>query len=219
MQKQIISLCLFSLVSLVFSDEFCGPQSCGLMCEGGEKCVEDNEVNCCCEPCCARWSCNSIFSPSPKMGCPEERPEFNSPCGNDEDGLHCDFGTIECCGETFPEISMECADGMWIGYYIDTLCILGLAPPCPDDTTTEAAKIEVAKETTTGIVECPAERPDENSTCMDGLYCPYGMEECCGEMIPDMVFECYEGQWGIMIIDSLCDFGIPCPDESTTLEV
>ena len=98
--------------------------------------------------------------------------------------------------------------------------------------------MKAADETTTALSECPPEWPDQNSACMNGLYCPYGMEECCGEMIPDAVFECYDGHWSIMIIDSLCDFGrkrwkafqiikrnsgrfagLPCPDDSTTVEV
>merc|ERR1712142_885611 len=85
----------------------CGPPECGVVCGSGDQCVEDADVTCCCTPCCARWSCGS--------GCPHTRPEFNSPCPP---------------GEEYPEIAMQCMDGMWEGYHVDTLCILGLAPPC-----------------------------------------------------------------------------------------
>eukprot|EP00090_Calanus_glacialis_P004586 TRINITY_DN13440_c0_g1_i2.p1 TRINITY_DN13440_c0_g1~~TRINITY_DN13440_c0_g1_i2.p1 ORF type:complete len:218 (-),score=55.35 TRINITY_DN13440_c0_g1_i2:78-731(-) len=217
MKTYILALYVLSITTLCMTDDFCGPQDCGLMCEGGEQCVEEDSVNCCCEPCCARWNCESNI-PS-QASCPERRPEFNSACEDGEQGLHCDYGDIECCGETYPEISMECVDNTWVGYYIDTLCILGLAPPCPDDTTTTEPAEKSGDETTTAISQCPPVWPDENSACEDGLKCPYGMEECCGEMIPDVIFECNSGQWGMMIIDSLCDFGIPCPEESTTTGV
>merc|ERR1719483_464306 len=157
-----------------------------------------------------------LSSPTPSS-CPSDWPQMGSPC--DQSGAECEYGTTECCGETYPEIVFECMAGVWQGYYIDTLCILGLAPPCPgDNTTTGAAKLKSEDETTTAISECPSEYPEENSSCMDGLYCPYGMEECCGDMVPDSVYECFEGRWGIMIIDSLCDFGVPCPEDSTTME-
>merc|ERR1712215_192310 len=207
--------CLLSPVYLLSSDQFCGPQECGLLCEGGESCVQDDQVNCCCEPCCAQWSCVSV-PPVPSVKCPDIRPQFNSPCTDAEEGLHCDYGSQECCGEQYPEISMECSYNEWSGYYVDTLCILGLAPPCPDDTTTTTEPLGY-DETTTGISSCPAQWPDESSPCVSGLYCPYGMEECCGEMVPDVIFECVEGTWSVIIIDSLCDFGLPCPDDDTTV--
>merc|ERR1711892_541037 len=215
MKAYILALYNLSITCLVLADDFCGPQECGLLCEGGEECVETDDVNCCCEPCCPRWNCNSIFPPPAEASCPTERPEFNSAC---EEEMTCDFGSQECCGETYPEVTMECMDGMWVGYYIDTLCVLGVAPPCPDDTTTTEPAEKAADETTTVISVCPPEWPEDDSSCMDGLKCPYGMEECCGELIPDVIFECQSGQWGMMIIDSLCDFGIPCPEESTTEE-
>merc|ERR1719309_329064 len=115
-------------------------------------------------------------------------------CGPEECGLLCAGG--EVCGETYPEVVMECQDSQWIGYYVDTLCILGLAPPCPDDTTTTTTSPGLKSEETTSsnISECPAEWPEQDSPCTDGLECPYGMEECCGEMIPDVIFQCHNGE-------------------------
>merc|ERR1711936_34336 len=166
---------LFTLLSLVHlsssllsSDQFCGPQECGLLCEGGQECVEDDQVNCCCEPCCAQWSCVSVPPIPPTAECPEVRPEFNSPCRADEEGLHCDYGTQECCGEVYPEISMECSYNVWIGYYVDTLCILGLAPPCPDDTTTTTTEpLEYDDTTTTTTV--PLEYDETTTTTTEPL--------------------------------------------------
>ena len=75
------------------------------------------QISCCCEPCCPQWSCDQHTT------CPPVRPHLGSPCTSE--GQHCDFGTQECCGQTYPEISMECSGGAWQGYYVDTLCVLG----------------------------------------------------------------------------------------------
>ena len=32
-----------------------------------------------------------------------------------------------------------------------------------------------------------------------------------------MMFTDGDGAWQMMIVDSLCDFGLPCPEESTTV--
>merc|ERR1712212_651044 len=175
----------------------CGPPECGVECDD---CVEDPTITCCCEPCCARWSC----------GCPDTRPGFNTPCQAGQEGLECEFGSQECCGVEYPEVILQCEDSTWVGYYVDTLCILGLAPPCPDDTTTTTVL------TTTPPSSCPPDWPDQDSACVPGLRCPYGEEECCGDLVPDIVYECHGGQWDITIIDSLCDIGLPCP---TTLKL
>merc|ERR1719219_228317 len=106
----------------------CGPEACGLICAEEESCVQDLEISCCCEPCCPQWSCDQ------HSGCPQHRPDLGSPCTSE--GQHCDYDSQECCGQSYPEISMQCDAGIWQGYYVDTLCVLGLAPPCPDETTT-----------------------------------------------------------------------------------
>ena len=135
---------LVTLTALYFSlflsasafPEMCGPEACGLTCAEDESCVQDLEVrgdkagqsivlswvkpaqiSCCCEPCCPQWSCDQHTT------CPPVRPDLGSPCTSE--GQHCDFGTQECCGQTYPEISMECSGGAWQGYYVDTLCVLG----------------------------------------------------------------------------------------------
>jgi len=61
--------------------------------------------------------------------CPDERPEFGSNCSSSMDGRTCYYGNQTCCGERSAEYGMECGAGQWNGYYIDTVCILGL--PCP----------------------------------------------------------------------------------------
>ena len=58
-------------------------------------------------------------------GCPADRPEFGSPCSAGQAGLSCDYGEQECCGEMYPEITMQCDGETWQGFYIDTLCGLG----------------------------------------------------------------------------------------------
>ena len=57
--------------------------------------------------------------------CPKQRPDFNSFCDLGLQGTKCEYGSQECCGETYPEVVMECQDSQWIGYYVDTLCIRG----------------------------------------------------------------------------------------------
>merc|ERR1719308_499704 len=76
----------------------CGPPECGLECDD---CVEDTTITCCCEPCCARWSC----------GCPDTRPGFNTPCQADQEGLECEYGSQECCGVEYPEVNLQCEYG------------------------------------------------------------------------------------------------------------
>ena len=61
-----------------------------------------------------------------EVSCPEEMPDFNSECDLNEEGLECDYGEKECCGEWYPDLHFFCDNGQWIGYYIDTLCDLGL---------------------------------------------------------------------------------------------
>merc|ERR1712080_359310 len=71
----------------------------------------------------------SMFVDSPcQQGCPEERPDFNSPCGCE--GMQCEWGRQECCGSVSPDVSMTCTDNSWLGFYIDTFC--GFGYPCPE---------------------------------------------------------------------------------------
>ena len=58
-------------------------------------------------------------------GCPQVRPDFNTDCMDGQEGLDCDYGEQECCGEKFPEIKMECRSNQWQGYYVDTICMIG----------------------------------------------------------------------------------------------
>merc|ERR1719334_1939954 len=136
--------------------------------------------------------------------CPEERPNFNTPCEFSQESVQCNFGTQECCGEIYPVVTMECNQGTWIGYYVDTLCLLGLAPPCPDDD--DSSSSTIPDDT------CPEDWPEVGSACShEDLSCPYDWEECCGDLVPDVIFECDNGEWMMMWVDSYCDIGIPCP--------
>jgi len=66
--------------------------------------------------------------------CPAAIPEFYSRCNPEESGLSCEYGRQTCCGETFPEIVMECYGREWLGYYVDTTCMFGVT--CPSHTNT-----------------------------------------------------------------------------------
>merc|ERR1711953_1336615 len=40
-------------------------------------------------------------------------------CMDNQKGLNCDYGTEECCGETFPEIRYTCGESnLWAGYFL-----------------------------------------------------------------------------------------------------
>merc|ERR1711936_1299239 len=67
--------------------------------------------------------------------CPDERPDFNTPCPASQEGLTCHYGNQTCCGETSPEFVFDCSsEGTWAGYYVDTICILGGSCPPPQST-------------------------------------------------------------------------------------
>merc|ERR1711970_940356 len=67
--------------------------------------------------------------------CPDERPDFNTPCPASDEGLTCHYGTQTCCEETSPEYVFDCSsDGTWAGYYVDTICMLGGSCPPPQST-------------------------------------------------------------------------------------
>merc|ERR1711983_387041 len=136
----MMKLFFFLILSLSFSilllNEVCGPEECKIECEDDQKCTQDLEVQCILAPCCPQWSCGPAGAASPAGQCPDERPELGTSCDQELEGVTCDYGSQECCGQLYPEMTLECVDGQWQGYYIDTLCVLGLAPPCPNDTTT-----------------------------------------------------------------------------------
>ena len=50
-------------------------------------------------------------------------PVWGSVC--DKDGNICDYGYHECCGKTYPEITMMCSEGAWKSIYYDTICRRG----------------------------------------------------------------------------------------------
>merc|ERR1719219_2081111 len=143
----ILILSILSLASVGLTHDFCGPVECGLQCEGGETCLQDAEVNCIMEPCCPQWSCHG--GEGSAFGCPEEEPELYSHCIVQQEGLGCDYGEQECCGQISPTMHVQCSGGQWYGFHIDTPCGLGVYPPCPDDT------------------PCPEKRPHIGAPCKE----------------------------------------------------
>ena len=73
-------------------------------------------MQCLQEPCCPQWSCQT---------CPQTRPDFQTECSRVQEGLECDYGSQECCGEEYPQVKMQCASQQWQGYYVDTICMFG----------------------------------------------------------------------------------------------
>eukprot|EP00091_Calanus_sinicus_P022047 TRINITY_DN6816_c0_g1_i2.p1 TRINITY_DN6816_c0_g1~~TRINITY_DN6816_c0_g1_i2.p1 ORF type:complete len:120 (+),score=20.23 TRINITY_DN6816_c0_g1_i2:120-479(+) len=67
-------------------------------------------------------------------GCPDKRPEFNSPCLAVTE-LSCDYGTQTCCGRPLPQVMMTCKWGMWSEFYLETPCMTPgfLCPGEPND--------------------------------------------------------------------------------------
>merc|ERR1712071_483911 len=59
---------------------------------------------------------------------------------------------------------------------------------------------------------CPPEWPDMSESCHSGTHCEYGLKVCCGEEVPDVVFDCDgQGHWEMYYVDTVCDLGLPCP--------
>ena len=56
--------------------------------------------------------------------------------------------------------------------------------------------------------------PASGSSMMTILTC-IDNEDICGD--DEMMFADGDGDWQMIIVDSLCDFGLPCPEESTTV--
>jgi len=202
----IAILCLFLFFSSHVAKEICGPADCNLVCEESQICHQDMEVQCIIAPCCPQWSCDNDDT------CPDDSPELDDQCDQDTmAGVKCHYGEQNCCGQTFPLMTWQCEAGQWWGFYVNTLCSIGFAPPCPESSQSQLHVDEVS---------CPEEMPDFNSECdlnEEGLECDYGEKECCGEWYPDLHFFCDNGQWIGYYIDTLCDLGLapPCPDTTT----
>merc|ERR1719244_1132965 len=64
--------------------------------------------------------------PPPLNSCPEEAPDFNTPC-NVNSSLKCPYGENECCGKISPDREMVCTGGSWTGLFIDNSCLFGRA--------------------------------------------------------------------------------------------
>ena len=64
--------------------------------------------------------------------CPfQSRPDVNDECSPSQEGLECYYGTVECCGEEFPEILFRCPEGTWEAISFVRECPV----PCPPETT------------------------------------------------------------------------------------
>merc|ERR1712215_488531 len=58
----------------------------------------------------------SVTTDMPGGNCPDERPDFNTPCPASQEGLTCHYGNQTCCGETSPEFVFDCSSGgTWAG--------------------------------------------------------------------------------------------------------
>merc|ERR1719186_739976 len=79
--------------------------------------------------------------PPPPFMCPDKIPEIGSKCSTLMSGHTCYYGNQTCCGESMAEQVRECGGEEWAGYFIDTVCILGLPCPTPGPTTTESSCI------------------------------------------------------------------------------
>jgi len=146
-----------------------------------------------------------------EVSCPKDRPELNTECEIYEEGLECDYGEKECCGELYPDMHFFCDNGQWIGYYIDTICDLGLAPPCPDTTTVPPKTYEKLAIDETREATCPADPPVPWSECEDpGHHCPYGEHVCCDQVVYDVIYICVDNHWQPMHFGNNCDMGLPC---------
>ena len=61
---------------------------------------------------------------TPVNGCSADiKPVWGSAC--DQEGKICDYGYHDCCGETYPEITMRCSEGVWESIYYDSICRKG----------------------------------------------------------------------------------------------
>ena len=76
-----------------------------------DKCIEIKTADNCCV-----WSCK----------CPDQMPGYNTSCQAGREGMECPYGTQECCGQVYPEMSVKCEKGFWLGgEKVDTSCSLG----------------------------------------------------------------------------------------------
>merc|ERR1719450_1896052 len=75
--------------------------------------------------------------PTPTEGCPKERPsnlDVLGACLPSDEGLTCPYGNQTCCGNTSPEMFLECQSEQWSAVAVDTPCVIGYS--CPTESTT-----------------------------------------------------------------------------------
>ena len=66
-------------------------------------------------------SCYDCPSQKTPGVCPNSRPDFNSKCSRNQEGLSCNYGRRQCCGKEFHDVTMQCY-GQWVGFYNDVVC-------------------------------------------------------------------------------------------------
>jgi hypothetical protein len=158
-------------------------QDCGY---GEEECcgqVFDSEICSCSSD--GTWQCVATEACMvPPCECP---PGLENPGGAQCDpilmeGQYCGYGESECCGEVFDSLICSCSsDGTW-GCLVTEACF---APPC----------------------ECPPWAPYPGDQCdpvlMEGQYCGYGEEECCGKVFDSEICSCsIDGTWDCLATDA-----------------
>jgi len=183
--------------------EACGPDSCGLQCEGSSKCVQNQNIQCLSSPCCPQWSC---------LSCPKEMPEINGPCNPSDEGLECQYGKQTCCGVEHANFLMQCTESQWATIQVETPCMFGVTcppticpavyqPVCGSNNVTYSNACQAA-----GVeVSCQGECPCPNCQCQE-IYAPV-----CGTDGKTYENSCYATE--CVRVEIECEQECPCQED------
>jgi len=94
-------------------NSYCGLEHAEKKCKYGKQILTCNN---------RRWKDSSPPNPNPWM-CPKKRPNFNDYCHSSHEGLKCKYGKQLCCEKEYPEVVLQCTEGSWRGYHVDTTCM------------------------------------------------------------------------------------------------
>jgi len=164
--------------------------------------------------------CISIIEP---WGCPMQRPNLNTYCGSEHEGLKCKYGNkiLTCNGGRWKDSSRP-NPNHWMcpkrKPNSKTYCGLehkGLKCKygnqiftCDDG---KAWKDSSGPNPNPGM--CPKKRPNFNDYCHsshEGLKCKYGKQLCCEKELPEVVLTCTKGSWMGSYVDTTCMFEHEC---------